>query len=134
MGMMRQRRTPSTENGYGADAGAQAFGIGRDRHQRFGRRLEQQVVDRCLVVIGDVRDGGRQREHEVIIGNWRQFALPLGEPRSGRRALTLQAMAIATRAVGDDLVGAVLAARDMSQFFYGSSGNRVGDFEGSKRW
>jgi hypothetical protein len=102
------------ENRYGADASAQVFAIGGDRHQRFGRRLEQQVVDRRLVVIGDVGDGGRQREHEVIIGNRQQFGLPLGQPRSGRRALTLRAMAIAARVVGDDLVGAVLAARDMT--------------------
>jgi hypothetical protein len=33
--MMGQRRTPGMQNRYGADAGAQVFGIGRDRHQRF---------------------------------------------------------------------------------------------------
>ena len=94
--MMRQRRTPRMENGYGADASAQVFGISGDRDQRFGRRFEQDVVDRRLVVIGDVGDGRRQREHEVIIGNGQQFGFPLGEPDSGRRALTLRAMAVAT--------------------------------------
>src|SRR3984957_12730514 len=33
MGMMGQRRTPGMQNRYGAGAGAQVFGIGRDRHQ-----------------------------------------------------------------------------------------------------
>ena len=114
MGMMGQRRTPGMQNRYGADAGAQVFGIGGDRHQRFGRRLEQQVINRCLIVIGDIGDGGRQREHEVIIGNRQEFGFPLGEPGSGRRALTPWAMAVATRVVRDGLVGAVLAAHNMA--------------------
>jgi hypothetical protein len=33
----------------------------------------------------------------VIIGNRQEFGLPLGEPRSGRRALTLRAMSVAAR-------------------------------------
>src|SRR5271154_5923160 len=94
--MMGQRRTPGMENGYGADASAQVLGIGRDRNQSLGRSLEQDVVDRRLVVIGDVGDGRRQRENEVIIGNLQQFGFPLGQPDSGRRALTLRAMAVAT--------------------------------------
>ena len=83
--MVRQRRTPGMENGYRADAGAQVFGISGVRDQRFGRRLEPDVVDRRLVVIGDVGDGRRQREHEVIIGNGQQFGFALGEPGSGCR-------------------------------------------------
>ena len=39
MRMMRQRRTPRMQNRYGADARAQVFRVGCDRHQRFGRRL-----------------------------------------------------------------------------------------------
>ena len=114
MGMMGQRRTPGMQNRYNADAGAQVLGIGGDRHQRFGRRLEKKVINRCLIVIGDIGDGGRQREHEVIIGNRQQFGFPLGEPRSGRRALTPRAMSVAARIVRDVLVSAVLAARDMT--------------------
>src|SRR5271155_3993265 len=112
--MMGQRRTPGMENGYGADASAQVLGIGRDRDQGLGRSLEQDVVDRRLVVIGDDGDGCRQRENEAIMGNRQEFGLPFGEPSSGRRALTLRAMAVAARVVGDDLMGAVFAARDMT--------------------
>ena len=45
---MGQRRTPGMQNRYSADAGAQVFAIGGDRHQRFGRRLEQKVINRAL--------------------------------------------------------------------------------------
>ncbi len=65
---MRQRRSPRMENGYDADPGAQVFGIGRDRDHCLGRRLEQDVVDRRLVLIGDVGDGRRQGEYQVIMG------------------------------------------------------------------
>jgi hypothetical protein len=82
------------ENGYRADASAQVSGIGCDRDQRLGRCLEQKIKDRGLVLIGDVGEGGRQREHEVIIGNGQEFGFPLGEPGSGHRALTFRAVAI----------------------------------------
>ena len=83
-------------------------GIGRDRDQRLGRCLEQKIVDRGLVLIGDVGEGGRQGEHEVIIGNGQEFGFLLGEPGSGRRALALRAMAVTARVVFDDRVGAIL--------------------------
>jgi hypothetical protein len=50
VGMMRQRRSPSVENGVRA----QMFLVGRDRHQDLGRRLEQDVVDRRLALIDDI--------------------------------------------------------------------------------
>jgi hypothetical protein len=81
---MRQRRAPRMENGYDADAGAQVFGISRNRDHRLGR--EQDVVDRRLVLIGDVGNDRRQREHEVIIGDGQEFGLALGKPRLRRRA------------------------------------------------
>src|SRR5580704_14276341 len=76
--------------------------------------MQPAALKRFARASGDVGDGGRQREHEVIIGNRQEFGFPLGEPRSGRRALTPWAMAVATRVVRDGLVGAVLAARDMA--------------------
>ena len=60
VGMMGQCRAPSVEHRGDADAGAEMLGVGRDRAQRLGRRLEQDVVDRRLVVIGDVGDRRRQ--------------------------------------------------------------------------
>ena len=99
-----------------ADAGAEVLGIGRDREHGLGRGLEQDVVDHRLVVVGDVGDLGRQREHDVEVGHRQQLGLALGQPLLGCRALTLRAMAVAAGVVGDLRVGAllVLAARDMA--------------------
>ncbi|MGY4368906.1 hypothetical protein ACVW1A_004971 [Bradyrhizobium sp. LB1.3] len=56
------------------------FGSGGDRGQRFGRGLEQQVVDDGLVLVGDVGDGRRQREHDMEVQHGQQIGLALGEP------------------------------------------------------
>jgi hypothetical protein len=37
-----------------------ALGVGRDRGQRLGRGLEQEIIDHSLVLIGDVGDLSRQ--------------------------------------------------------------------------
>ena len=52
--------------------------------------LNKRSSDRRLAVTGDLGDGGRQREHEAIIGNRQGFGFTLGEPGSGRRALAFR--------------------------------------------
>jgi hypothetical protein len=114
MGMMRQRRAPSVKHRGDADAGAEVLGISRDGSHGLGRGREQDVVDHGLVLIADVRDGGRQREHRMKVRHRQQIGLARGEPFSGGRALTLRTMAIATAVVSDDRVRAIFAARDMA--------------------
>ena len=88
-------RAPAVEHSGGADARAEVFGVGGDREQRFGRRAEQQVVDDRLVLIGDWRDRGGQREDYVEIADRQQIGLARRQPILRRRALTLWAMAVA---------------------------------------
>ncbi len=107
------RRTPAVEHGGGADASAEMPGIGGDREQRLGCRAEQQVVDDRLVLVGDRSDLGRQRENDVEVADRQQIGLAGREPILRRRALTLWAMAIAARVVGDTAVAAIFAALDM---------------------
>ena len=90
------------------------FGIGRDRGQGLGRGLEQQVVDDGLVLVGDVGDGRRQREHDVIVRHRQQIGFARGQPFLCRRALALRAVPVAARIVRDLAVRALLAARDMA--------------------
>ena len=101
------------QHGQDADAGAEVLGVGRDRDQRLGRGLEQQIVDHGLVLVGDVGDGRRQREHHVIVRHRQQLGLALGEPFLRGCALAFRAMPIAAGVIGDLRVRALLAARDM---------------------
>jgi hypothetical protein len=102
------------KDGGDADAGAQMLGVSGDRDQRLSRGLEQQVVDHRLVLVGDIGDGGRQREHHVKVADRQQLGRTLGEPGSGCRALALRAVPVAAGVVGDGGIGAVLAARDVA--------------------
>lgn len=65
MRMVDERRAPGVEDGEDADAGAEVFGIGCDGDEGVGGSLEQDVVDRGLVLVGDVSDLGRERKHHV---------------------------------------------------------------------
>ncbi|MGY4339956.1 hypothetical protein ACVWW3_004862 [Bradyrhizobium sp. LM2.9] len=105
---------PAVQHGGDADAGAQMLWIGGDRGQRFGRGLEQQVVDDGLVLVGDVGDARRQREHDMEVQHGQQIGLALGEPLLRRGALALRAMPIATSVVGDLGVDTILVSLDMS--------------------
>jgi hypothetical protein len=50
-----------------ADTGAEVLGISCDGDQGLGRCLEQDVVDRSLVLVSDVGDLGRKRKHDVEV-------------------------------------------------------------------
>ena len=113
MRMMGERRAPGVEHGGEADAGAEMLGIGGDGDERLGRGLEQDAVDHGLVLVGDVGDRRRQREHDVVVRHRQQLGLALGQPFLRRHGLALGTMPVAAGIVGDVRVGAVLAARDM---------------------
>src|SRR6516165_3981759 len=106
-------RAPGVQYGGGADASAEVLGIGRDREERFGCRAEQQVVDHRLVLVSDRSDLGRQRKDHVEIADRQQIGLARCKPIRRRRALTLRAMAVTARVVGDAAVATVLATLDM---------------------
>ena len=112
--VMGHRRAPGVQHGGDADAGAEMLRIGGDRQHGLGRDLEQEIVDHGLVLVGDVGDRRRQREHHVIVRHRQQLGLALGEPFLRGGALALRAVPVAAGVVGDGRIGAVLAARDMA--------------------
>ena len=57
------------EHGGDADASAEVLGIGSDGEHGLGGRLEQQIIDHGLVLVGDVGDGRRQREDDVEVAD-----------------------------------------------------------------
>jgi len=74
----------------------------------------QQIVEDGLVLVGDVGDRRRQREHQVIVRHRQQVGLAVGEPLLGGGALALRAVPVAAGVVGDGGIGAFLASRDMA--------------------
>ena len=112
--VVRHRRAPGVEDGGDADARAEMTGVGGDGEHRLGGHPEQQVVDRRLVVEGDVGDLGGDGEDHVEIADRQQVGLACGEPLARRCPLALGAVAVAAAVVGDAAVAAVLAAFDMA--------------------
>jgi hypothetical protein len=112
--VMGHGRAPAVQHGGDANAGAEVLWVGCDRHQGLGRDLEQQVVDDGLVLVGDIGDRTRQREHNMEVWHRQQIGLARGQPVLCRRALALRAVPIAAAVVRDLGVCALLAARDMS--------------------
>ena len=72
---MGHRRAPGVEHGGGANASTEVLGVRCNRQQRLGRGAKQQVVDHCLVVVGDWGDLGRQREDQVEVADRQQIGL-----------------------------------------------------------
>jgi hypothetical protein len=73
--------------------------IGGDRQHRLSRDFEQEIVDHGLVLVGDVGNGRRQREHDVIVRHRQQIGLARGQPVLCRRALALRAVPVAATIV-----------------------------------
>ena len=105
---------PGVEDGGDADIGAEVLGIGRDRQQRLGRGLEQERIDRRLVLVGDGADRRRQGEDDVVVGDRQELGLARGQPGGRRPPLALRAVAVAAGVVGDAGMGAVFTSLDVT--------------------
>jgi len=96
-----------------ASPGTKVLGIGGDLDHRVRARPHQQVVDLAFVLVRDVCDGLGQCEDEVEIPHGQQLCFARRQPSLRRTRLTLWAMAVAARIVGDVFMRAVSAARNM---------------------
>lgn len=95
--------------------------IGRDGRHRLRRCLEQQSVDRRLVLERDVGHVGGQREDDVEVADQQQVGLALGEPGACGRALAPQAVPVATVIIGNPPVPAIGAGLDVPAHDGGSA-------------
>lgn len=108
------RRAPGVKDGGKADAGAEMLRVGGDLRHGLGRRLEQEVVDRSLVLEGDRRDLGRQREDDVEVSDRQKVGLTLCEPVARRCTLAPWAVPVAAGVIGDAQMAAFVTALDMA--------------------
>ncbi len=102
------------EYGGKAYSGAEMLRLGGDGDHGLGARLEQDVVDHRLVLIGDIGDCPRQGEDDVEIGHGQQLGQACGEPVLGGFALALGAVTVAAGVIGDVVVPAVLTGREVT--------------------
>ena len=67
MGVKKQILSPGVKDGEKTDLRAQMLGIAGNGEQSFGRGMEQNVVERFLVVISDSGNLFRQGEDDVEV-------------------------------------------------------------------
>ena len=80
--------------------------VGGDLAERGRARLEEPGVQACAIPIGQRQQRMRQREDDVHIRHVEQIALPRVEPALPRLRLTLRAVPVPTRVIGDGLMPA----------------------------
>lgn len=114
VGMVDQSLTPGVEDEDKAEAGAEVAGVDGDVLKRPGRRAQQEVVDDLRALEGERCESLGQREDDVGIGHRQHLGLASVEPAGLGAALTLGAMTVPARVVGDHLVPARVALVDVT--------------------
>jgi hypothetical protein len=113
VGMVCHGRAPGVEHGGDADARPEMFGIGGNGQHRLGTRLEQEIVDHALVLIGKVGDRAGEREDEVEVADREKLGFALRQPVPGGGPLTLRAVPVAAEAMrvsGEGWHGSIVVA------------------------
>jgi len=95
------------------DLGPKMPGISSNLDHRISADAHQQIIELSIVLMCDVGDWLRQREDQMKISDRQQLGLTGGQPLLRRAGLAFGAMPIAARVVGDMLMAAIVAMRDM---------------------
>jgi hypothetical protein len=114
MGMMDQGLTPGVEDHEEAEACAEVARVGGDLLKGPGGRVEQEVVDDLRALEGERCEGLGQREDDVSVGHRQHLGLARVEPPGLGAALTLRAMTVPARVVGDLAVAAGVTLVDVA--------------------
>jgi hypothetical protein len=114
MWMVLQGLAPGMENHGGAELRAEMLGIGGDGGEGLGGRTEQNRIDECLVLKGDLANRRRQGEDDMEVGHRQQLGLPLREPLGPCQRPALGAMAVAPGVVGNARRPAIIALLDLA--------------------
>jgi hypothetical protein len=100
--------SPCMQNRDHARLGAQMFRISANHTDRFGRRLEKDIIDHGLVLKRDGGDRRGYREDNVEIGNREKLGLTIGKPLRACEVLALWAVPVPAAIVGDACVSAII--------------------------
>src|SRR5712692_2350024 len=108
--MQQQVLSPGVQDADHADLGSQVFLIRCDLQQSSCAGGEQQIVKQARVFQGQDIHFMRHGEHGMEIAGSQEFALAGRQPALAGLRLTLGAVPISTRVVGDGLISATLAS------------------------
>src|SRR5271170_907731 len=114
MGMMLQSLVPGMEHAEETDLGSQVAGIASDLQQGCSTGVEQQVVDQPFILQCEGSQFPRQGEDDVHVAGGQQLPFPRLEPAQTGVTLTLRAVPVSARVVGDGSMSAVRALITMS--------------------
>ena len=107
MGMMLQSLVPGMEHTEETDLGSQMPGIASDLQQGCSTGVKQQVVDQPFILQCEWSQFPRQGEDDVHVAGGQQLPFPRLEPAQTGVALTLRAVPVSARVVGDGSMSAV---------------------------
>ena len=110
VGMQEQVLSPGVQDADDTDLGSQVLRIDGDFQQRLCAGSEQQIVKQARVLQSQHIQFVRYGEDHVEVAGGQEFAFPCRQPALARLCLTLGAVAIAARVVGDGLITATRAS------------------------
>src|SRR5512138_841220 len=114
MRVVFQLLVPGVQHAEEADVGAEVFRIASDFAQRLGAGAEQQSVDDALVLQCQRGEKMREGEDNMGVAGRQKFFLRIRKPTLTRVALTLWAMPVSARVVGDGAISAAGAFVDVA--------------------
>src|SRR5208337_1015901 len=114
VGMQEQVLSPGVQDGDHANLGSEVLRIGCDFQQGLRSGGEQQIVKQAWVLQRQHIQFVRHSEHDMEIAGVEEIVLPCCDPALTSLRLTLGAVAIATRVVGDGLIPAALTGIAMA--------------------
>src|SRR5580658_4966412 len=105
---------PSVQHAEKADLCTEMFGIASDFEKGFRTGAKQKIVDDLLVLQSQWCQLARQREDNMDVARREQLLATRCEPAVASPGLTLRAVPVAARVVGDGTMSAASAFIEMS--------------------
>jgi hypothetical protein len=127
VGMMDQSLAPGVEDDEEADLSAEVARVGGDLLKRAASRAQEKRVDEVGAVQGERCQALGQREDDVGVGHRQHLGLAGIEPAGLGAALTLRAVTVAARVVGDLAVPAGVTRVDVPAETSGAAGQDLID-------
>src|SRR5262252_2924178 len=108
--MLEQVLSPGVQDGDHTDLGSEVLRIGCDFEQSLCASSEQQIVEQAWVLQSQDIQLVRHGEDNVEVAGVQEFTFSCRQPALAGLRLTLGAVTIATRVVGDGLITATRAS------------------------